>query len=57
MSKYKNYGKNLFALAIHGNQDKEFSCIAMDSTGIQAYTGNEWLESLSAKNTSNPDHL
>lgn len=29
---------------LRNKQDKEFSCISMDSTGIQTYTGNEWLE-------------
>ncbi|WP_342226426.1 hypothetical protein [Rickettsia endosymbiont of Urophora cardui] len=41
--------KSLDLRYLHGNQDKEFSCISMDSTGIQAYTGNEWLENKHGK--------
>lgn len=41
--------KSLDLRYLHGNQDKEFSCISMDSTGIQTYTGNEWLENKHGK--------
>ena len=33
----------------HIDTDKKFSCVAMDSTGIQTYTGNEWLENKHGK--------
>jgi hypothetical protein len=38
--------------SLHGKQDKEFDCISMDSTGIQTYTGNEWLENKHGKRYS-----
>lgn len=31
------------------NQNKEFTHVSMDSTGIQTYTGNEWLENKHGK--------
>ena len=35
---------------LHKKKDTKFSCIAMDSTGIQTYTGNEWLENKHGNN-------
>jgi hypothetical protein len=32
-----------------GNKDQEFDHVCMDSTGIQTYTGNEWLENKHGK--------
>ena len=29
--------------------EKEFSCVSIDSTGVQTYTGNEWLENKHGK--------
>lgn len=32
-----------------GDHDQEFDHVCMDSTGIQTYTGNEWLENKHGK--------
>jgi transposase len=41
--------KRLDITILNKNYDKEFSHIIMDSTGIQTYTGNEWLENKHGK--------
>jgi hypothetical protein len=37
-------GKNLDLESLLGDADEEFNHVSIDSTGIQTYTGNEWLE-------------
>jgi hypothetical protein len=37
-------GKSLDLESLLGDADKEFNHVSIDSTGIQTYTGNEWLE-------------
>lgn len=41
--------KSLNLRSLYKTQAREFSCIAMDSTGVQTYTGNEWLENKHGK--------
>jgi len=36
-------------LVLSDNSDKNFDYVCMDSTGIQTYTGNEWLENKHGK--------
>ena len=40
---------DLYLKPLHKKKDTKFSCIAIDSTGIQTYTGNEWLENKHGK--------
>ena len=42
-------GKKLNLESLLNNQDKDFDYLCMDSTGIQTYTGNEWLENKHGK--------
>ena len=37
-------GKSLDLESLLGDADEEFNHVSIDSTGIQTYTGNEWLE-------------
>ena len=37
-------GKSLDLESLLGDADEEFNHVCIDSTGIQTYTGNEWLE-------------
>ena len=37
-------GKNLCLESLLDRPDEEFDCVCIDSTGIQTFTGNEWLE-------------
>jgi len=37
-------GKRLDLESLLRNTDREFNYVSIDSTGIQTYTGNEWLE-------------
>jgi hypothetical protein len=41
--------KKLNVELLYKNSDKEFNHVIMDSTGIQTYTGNEWLENKHGK--------
>ena len=42
-------GKKLNLEGLLDSKDKEFDYICLDSTGIQTYTGNEWLENKHGK--------
>jgi hypothetical protein len=37
------------AIGLRLNPDKEFEYVSVDSTGVQTYTGNEWLENKHGK--------
>jgi len=41
--------KKLNITLLNKNYDKEFNHVIIDSTGIQTYTGNEWLENKHGK--------
>jgi transposase len=42
-------GKKLGLESLLGKSDEEFDCVCIDSTGIQTFTGNEWLENKHGK--------
>ncbi len=42
-------GKKLDLDSLLGKSDEEFDCICIDSSGIQTFTGNEWLENKHGK--------
>ena len=45
-------GKKLNISLLTKDKDEEFNHVSMDSTGIQMYTGNEWLENKHGKRYS-----
>lgn len=46
------HGKSLNTESLLCNENKEFDHVSIDSTGIQVYTGNEWLENKYGKRYS-----
>lgn len=42
-------GKKLNLDSLLGKTDEEFDCVCIDSSGIQTFTGNEWLENKHGK--------